>query len=238
MDNNTSLGDSGLLRTALAANASAGNYHAWLSSLAVPYLGSHPLELGSGLGEYAQMWMEQGLHGIAISEIDQVLNDHLQRRFAADPRVRIVDIDLSGQEPGDYTSVVSFNVMEHVPDDRAAFRAAHALLRPGGYVVTFAPAFPCAMSRFDRSIGHVRRYTIASISEGYRDAGFEMVECRYYNAPGLLAWYVGMRLLHLTPKAGPALSLWDSQVIPRVRRWESRRTVPFGQSVFAVGRKR
>jgi hypothetical protein len=44
----------------------------------------------------------------------------------------------------------------HVPDDRAAFRAAHALLRPVGYLVTFASAFPFAMSKFDDAVGHVR----------------------------------------------------------------------------------
>jgi hypothetical protein len=36
-------------------------------------------------------------------------------------------------------------------------RAAHHLVRPGGTVVIFVPAFQFAMSRFDRSVGHVRR---------------------------------------------------------------------------------
>jgi hypothetical protein len=92
------------------------------------------------------------------------------------------------------------------------------------------------MSKFDRAVGHVRRYTLASITQGYERAGFEVVEARYCNAPGLFAWFVGMRLLRMTPKGGPTVSLWDRQVVPRARRWEERHTMPFGQSVLCVGR--
>ena len=237
MDNNIPLGDSELQTLALESNASAVNYHAWLCSMAVPYLGPHPLELGSGLGDYAQTWLDGGLERIAISEVEPHRRRLLENRFRDDPRVRLVSIDLSREDPADFSSVVSFNVMEHVPDDRRAFRAAHALLRKGGYFITFAPAFPFAMSRFDRSVGHVRRYKLDSIREGYVAAGFEITEARYYNAPGLLAWFVGMRLLRMTPKASATLSIWDEQVVPRTRSWESRHTMPFGQSVLCVGRK-
>jgi SAM-dependent methyltransferase len=237
MNNNIPLGDNELQTLVLESLPSAVNYHSWLCSMALPYLGSNPLELGSGLGDYAQTWLDHGLERISISEIEPQRRASLEHRFRDDSRVRLVSIDLSRQDPGDFSSVVSFNVMEHVPDDRSAFRAAHALLRSGGYIVTLAPAFPFATSKFDRSIGHVRRYTLDSISKGYAAAGFEITEARYYNAPGLLAWFVGMRLLRMTPKAGRALSLWDQQVVPRARSWESRYAMPFGQSVLCVGRK-
>jgi SAM-dependent methyltransferase len=237
MDNNTPLGDSELQTASLESNASAVNYHAWLCSMALPYLGDHPLELGSGMGDYAQTWLDGGLERISISEVEPYRRRLLEERFRDDERVRLVGVDLADVQPGDYSSVVSFNVMEHVPDDRLAFRAAFALLRSGGYFVTFAPAFPFAMSEFDRAVGHVRRYRLGEIRAGYVAAGFEIAEARYCNAPGLLAWFVGMRLLRMTPKAGTTLSVWDSQVVPRVRSWESRHRMPFGQSVLVVGLK-
>ncbi len=46
-----------------------------------------------------------------------------------------------------------------------------------------------------------------------------------------------MRLLRRRPEAGEALRRWDSLVIPRLQRLEQRREPPFGQSLFAVGRK-
>jgi SAM-dependent methyltransferase len=236
--NNVALGDSLLQSSVLESNAAAVNYHAWLCSMAWPYLGDNPLEIGSGMGDYAQSWLDLGLERITLSEVDANRRRRLHERFQGDSRVAFATIDLSAERPATYSCVVSFNVMEHVPDDIAAFRAAHALLRPGGTLVTFAPAFPFAMSKFDRSIGHVRRYLLADIRDRYEQVGFEIVEARYCNAPGLLAWFVGMRLLRMTPKAGPTLSVWDRAVVPVTSRLERRRPVPFGQSVLCVGRRR
>lgn len=231
------LGDTGLQSQVLESNANAKRYHAWLCSMARPYLGDDPLEIGSGMGDYGQTWLDGGLGRITLTEVDPGRRAVLQQKFRDDPRARFATVDLDGTAPGDYSSVVSFNVMEHVPDDVAAFTAAFHLLRPGGYLVTLAPAFPALMSEFDRSIGHVRRYTRENIAAKYRGAGFDVVDCRYVNALGMFAWFAGMRVLRMTPGDGPILRVWDAAVVPVARCIESRLRMPFGQSVLAVGRK-
>lgn len=236
--NDTVLGDTELQSEVLESNAEAVNYHEWLCSLALPYLGDNPLEIGSGLGDYAQTWLEMGVPKVTVTEADPGRLAHLQEKFSDEPRVTLGSIDLDGTVPGNYTAAVSFNVMEHIPDDVAALRAARFAVGETGAVISFVPAFPFAMSNFDRAIGHVRRYTVDSLSAAYSRAGLEVETIHYVNAPGLLAWFVGMRLLRMTPKAGPTVALWDSQVVPRARKWETRHRVPFGQSVFAVGRPR
>lgn len=236
--NDTVLGDTELQSEVLESNAEAVNYHDWLCSLALPYLGEDPLEIGSGLGDYAQTWLDMGVPKVTVTEADPGRLAHLQQKFRGEPRIEIGAIDLDGTTPGNYSAAVSFNVMEHIPDDVAALRAARCAVRADGAVISFVPAFPFAMSKFDRVIGHVRRYTVDSLRRSYALAGLEVETIRYVNAPGLLAWFVGMRLMGMTPKAGPTVSVWDAQVVPRARRWESRHRVPFGQSVFAVGHAR
>ena len=44
------------------------------------------------------------------------------------------DITATGLEPGTFDAIVSFEVLEHVQDPRAAFTAMARLLRPGGIV--------------------------------------------------------------------------------------------------------
>jgi hypothetical protein len=230
------LGDSALQSQTLESVAAAVNYHDWLTSLAVPHLGEHPLELGSGLGDYAQRWLDHGVSRITVSEADETRLAHLRERFAGDDRVAVRYLDVN--EPGQaaHSAFVMFNVLEHIPDDVGALRAARALVRPGGTVVIFVPAFEFAMSRFDRSVGHVRRYTVRSLTRALQEAGLEVAEARYVNLPGLPAWFVGMRLFRMTPGEGALLTLWDKYVIPLARRLEARRRPPFGQSVFAVAR--
>jgi SAM-dependent methyltransferase len=230
------LGDSALQSQTLESIASAVQYHAWLTSLARPYLGEHPIELGSGLGDYAQTWLDSGVPAITATEVDPDRLALLKSRFTGDERVRVRSIDVFAPEPAEHSSFVAFNVLEHIPDQVGALRAAHTLVRPGGAVVMFVPAFEFAMSRFDRAVGHVRRYTVASLTDAFHAAGLEVEKAHYVNMPGLPAWVVGMRLLRMTPGEGRLLQVWDGQVVPRARRWESRHRAPFGQSVFAVAR--
>jgi len=230
------LGDTVAQSEVLESLASAVNYNRWLTDLARPHLGDSPIELGSGLGDYAQAWLDSGVPRITTTEIDPHRLTQLRSRFADDPRVEVAEINVIDPPQRRHSSYVAFNVLEHIPDHVAALRAAHSLVRPGGAVVMFVPAFNFAMSRFDRLVGHVQRFTRASLTQAYESAGLEVEDVRYVNLPGLPAWLVGMRLLRMAPSEGPLLSLWDGRVIPLARRWETNHRIPFGQSVFAVGR--
>jgi SAM-dependent methyltransferase len=232
------LGDTALQSRTLESVASAVNYHDWLTSLALPHLGEHPLELGSGLGDYARRWLDQGVGRVTVTEADPDRLSRLQERFAAEDRVhvRLLDVTQPAPEPADHSAFVMVNVLEHIPDDVTALRAAHSLVRPGGAVVVLVPAFPFAMSRFDRAVGHVRRYTVRSLTRVMTEAGLTVEDVRYVNLPGLPAWFLGMRILRMTPGDGRGLSWWDAHVVPRARRWEGRHRPPFGQSVLAVAR--
>lgn len=232
----TALGDSALQSQTLESVAGAVNYHEWLTDLALPFLGDHPMELGSGLGDYAQRWLAAGIPEFTVTEVDPSRLGVLSRRFADEPRVHVEPIDILNPPAAEYSSLVAFNVLEHIPDDVGALRAAHTVVRPGGAVVMFVPAFEFAMSKFDRAVGHVRRYTVSSMTTTMQAAGLTVEQAKYVNIPGLAAWFVGMRLLRMTPGEGRLLATWDSQVVPRARRWEDKHRAPFGQSVFAVGR--
>jgi ubiquinone/menaquinone biosynthesis C-methylase UbiE len=230
------MGDSVLQSQTLESVASAVQYHDWVTSLALPYLGESPIELGSGLGDYAQTWVDHGVDHITTTEVDRSRLDYLRRRFADEPHVTVTGMDVLSPPDADHSALVAFNVLEHIPDHIGVLRSAHRLLKPGGAVVMFVPAFEFAMSRFDRQVGHVRRYTVGSMRTAMSEAGLAVEKVHYVNMPGLLAWFVGMRLLRMTPGEGKLLSVWDEQVVPRARRWESGHRAPFGQSVFAVAR--
>jgi len=228
--------DSELQSEALASLASVRNYHAWLTGLALPYLGDHPLELGSGLGDYAQAWLDAGVPRLTLTELDRSRSAFLRSRFENESRIDVRPLDILDPPEARYSSLVAFNVLEHIEDHVGALRASHRLLVPGGTVIVFVPAFRFAMGRFDRRIGHFRRYTKQTLRAAYEEAGLEVETIRYVNAPGLFAWYLTVRLLRWTPGDGPAVQLWDRTITRATRAAERRVAPPFGQSVFAVGR--
>lgn len=236
MANARVLGDSALQSQVLEDLAEAVNYRSWQADLAMPHLGDDPIEIGSGSGDFAATLEQAGRH-LTASEADLGRLCQLRDRFIASDAVSVREMTVPIAETASYSGVVAFNVLEHIPDDVAALRSFAGLVRPGGRVVIFVPAFAFAMSDFDRSVGHQRRYTAPSLRAAMESADLRVLDCHYVNAVGLPAWVVGMRLLRSAPKSGPALRFWDTHVIPRAQRLESWRRPPFGQSVFCVAER-
>lgn len=226
-------GDTRLQSCVLEDLSDAVNYRRWLADLARPYLGEHPLEIGSGLGYYIQEWLTT-VPRFTGSEADDDRLAQLTDRFRAEPRVTVRRLLLPAEEIGSHSAVVALNVLEHIRDDVEALRSMGGLTAPGGKVIILVPAFQSAMSRFDRAIGHERRYTVPSLTAAGEAAGLRAESVRYVNPMGLLAWYVVCRGLRSRPRNGPFLRTYDRLVVPVLRRLEGARRPPFGQSVLGV----
>lgn len=228
-------GDSELQTAVLEELSDAVNYRHWLADLVRPYLGDDPLEIGSGLGAYVAEWLP-GVPKFTATEPDEQRLLALKNQFVDEPEVAVRELHMPTDERGEHSCVVALNVLEHIDDDVNALRSAARLLRPGGAVVLVVPAFPSAMSEFDRLIGHVRRYTTDTLGTALTEAGLRVERLQYINPMGLIGWYVLCRLLRRHPANGPVLRVYDRMVIPVLRWAERGRRPPFGQSVFTVAR--
>jgi hypothetical protein len=233
-------GNSRLQTDVLEDLADARRYRRWLADLARPYLGAEPIEIGSGTGDYAMEWLP-GTRTFTVTEGDEDRLRSLKERFMDHEKVRVRHLLLGQDTQPDgthrYTGAVALNVLEHIEDHVEALRAAGRLLEPGAAVVLIVPAFPFAMSRFDREIGHQRRYTRASLRQALEAADLQVQTVRYVNPVGLLSWVVSVKALRMTPKNGLALRTYDRTIVP-IARLLDRVPSPFGQSVFAVARVR
>ena len=228
----------------LEALEEARRYAAWLYSLAEPHLGSRVLEVGSGTGTLTQ-WIASR-ERVAALEIEPEYAEKLRARFAGSPNVEVhegsaTDVALIGRlAQGGVDSAMSFNVLEHIPDDECVLRNVYGLLPAGGRFVCFVPAFPLLYGAFDTVLGHVRRYTRRELISKMRRAGFTIVDVRYVNMPGFFLWYLSGRVLRKAgvPGGSRALRAYDRFLTPMTRAVEKRARPPFGQSLIAVGERR
>jgi SAM-dependent methyltransferase len=228
-------GDPALQDEILEELASASQYRRWICDLARPWLGTSPIEVGSGSGDHAAEWAAPGVL-LTATEADPPRVARLRQRFSGHPQVRVRELVLPITDRQNHSAAVAINVLEHVEDDLAAVRSMASLVGSGGHVVLFVPAFESAMSRFDRQVGHYRRYRRRALERLLGRAGMEPGPVHYVNAPGLFAWFILMRLGGSQPRDGLALRTFD-RIVPVLRWAESRVEPPFGQSLFAVGRR-
>ena len=230
-------GDRQIQCDVLVALAECQNHRKWFAGFAKPYLGEHPIEIGSGLGDYALEWIPS-VEKYTATEADPALFAELQKHMAQYPNVTVRQLLLPTEERGDHSCLVSYNVLEHIDDHVGALQSMARLVRPEGYIVLVCPAFPFAMSPVDIATGHVRRYTKRTMRKALTDAGLEVVQVRYANSLGLICYYGFTSVLKKQPSTGGTMSFYDRLVVPVVRFLE--RLVgdhpPFGQSVVAVAR--
>jgi hypothetical protein len=220
----------------LVALSECRNHRKWFGEFAKPYLGDHPVEIGSGLGDYAREWIPL-VSQFTVTDADETFLIGLKKEMAEFSHVDVRQILLPSTARAEHSCLICYNVLEHIEDHIEALQSMARLVRRDGYIVLVCPAFPFAMSPVDIATGHVRRYTKRSMTKALTDAGLEAVDVRYANSLGLICYYAFTSLLRRQPSTGGTMVIYDRLVVPVVRSAERLiRRPPFGQSVIAVAR--
>jgi SAM-dependent methyltransferase len=229
----------------LEVMSEAENYVRWIfTELVAPHLGPSVLEIGSGIGTYSpRIVADPKVKQLTCVEIDLSCSATAREALAAahvrKPVEHIVADYLGARLPKDeYDTALLINVLEHLQDDRAAIRKARSELRMEGTLVIFVPAFGLLMSGLDRRLGHHRRYTTASLRKLLEGAGFAVPTLRYYNLSGFLGWLWRFRIRGRMEQSPSLVRFFDRRILPVQLRVERALTLPLGQSVYAVAKKR
>lgn len=138
------------------------------------------LDFGAGNGRFAVALSERG------REVSAIEADPELRAGIAAQGVATYD-NLDDVPRGQFDAVYSINVLEHIEDDRGILRALHDILRPGGRLLIYVPAFNVLFSANDRRVGHVRRYRRGPLVALAREVGFADIDARYVDSLGFAA---------------------------------------------------
>jgi 2-polyprenyl-3-methyl-5-hydroxy-6-metoxy-1,4-benzoquinol methylase len=225
------------LSDVLATLEEADNYADWIYRLIRPYLGDDVLEIGAGHGELTER-LRRGAH-VTATDLSKRCVDELAVRFDGCNDVDVLQADVAalGTEGRTFDSVVLINVLEHIDDDDGALADLRELLKPGGRLCVFVPAFEGLYSDFDRRIGHRRRYRRSQLATTFDRAGLGVVDARYVNTVGALAWWLFSRQLGQVPTQRWSVRLYDKVAVPVIRNLEADRSPRFGQSLLCIGER-
>lgn len=215
------------------ANEAGRNYMQWIADRCAPHLGRRVLEVGAGHGAVTAR-IAPGREVVAVDLSENCVRV-MRERFADAPNVEVFLGDAHDAGAGSrFDSILMVNVLEHIVDDVGVLQSLATRLEPGGRIVIYVPALDALYSRYDRMVGHQRRYTKARLRAVAAETGFDVLELRYANLVSLPAWFLVAKVLKKDPAEGDGLAWWDRFVIPASRLVEDRVPIPLGSNLFMV----
>lgn len=226
----------------LAAMAEARNYYRWILEQCRTRLGRVVLEHGAGIGTFSTFLAAEAIEKLLALEPAANLVPILRRRLApwgdkAEVVTSALEECVSLLRGRDVDTVISVNVLEHIPDDLATLQAMWEVLPEGGHVILFVPALPWLYGSLDRAFEHVRRYRKQELYDKLSAAGFKIVDGRFMNFPGIASWLVAGRVLRRPTLDPLAVKLYDRYVIPIIAKLERLRPPPIGQNLLVIAQK-
>jgi SAM-dependent methyltransferase len=199
------------------------------------------LEVGAGIGETTLHLCDGRQSAWTCLEPDATLATKLDARLrtaSLTPRPAVV-VGSIEQLPAasEFDCVLYIDVLEHIEDDRGELHRAAELLAHGGAVVVLSPAYPWLFTEFDRSLGHFRRYTRASLARAFPPE-LERRRLFYLDSVGCLASAANKLLLRQSLPSRAQIAFWDRALVSTSRLLDPVLAHRIGRSVIGIYTKR
>jgi SAM-dependent methyltransferase len=97
--------------------------------------GRRVFEFGHGVGSTGILFARHGFE-VVLGDVSKPYREFAGRRFAErDLVAKFVDLMVEEPQPDSFDAIVSFDVLEHLPDPLAAVKRMRRWLKPGGLLV-------------------------------------------------------------------------------------------------------
>jgi|TARA_B100001964_G_C14186002_1_gene578653 2-polyprenyl-3-methyl-5-hydroxy-6-metoxy-1,4-benzoquinol methylase len=144
----------------------AGKFNKWMYKTIEPYCKGKILEIGSGVGNISQFFLEDA-YPITLSDIRQGYCDKLKHDFSSYKTLQEIQlIDLTDPDFDNkfkdlfnsFDTIFALNVVEHIFDDNLAIKNCRKLLNNNGNLIILVPSYQKLFNGIDKSLDHYRRY--------------------------------------------------------------------------------
>jgi SAM-dependent methyltransferase len=198
----------------------ADRFNKWMYSSIAPALSDNVLEIGSGTGNISD-YLLKDKSKVVLSDLQSEYCEYLSRRFShRQSLVSVEQINLTDQDfenkhhyiLNSFDAVVAMNVIEHIDNDHLAITNFRKLLKTGGKLIILVPSYKWLYCRFDKELGHFRRYNRKSLSLLLKSNGFIVNDLFHFNAIGILGWLFLGKLLNCKQIKRSQMSIFNNLV--------------------------
>lgn len=215
----------------------ATNWKSYWSGLVKAYIFGRVIDVGAGIGSTAIIFNSEPVDEWILIEPDDkncnlIINLIKNNKISSNTKV------LNGvleQYSADikFNTILYIDVLEHILDDKLQLKIASKLLNQNGSIIVLVPAHQYLYSKFDKSIGHFRRYSLDSIKDILPDS-MRIHKSYYLDSMGLLGILFNKYILKNEIPSQKNIFIWDKLLIPISKILDMIIGYRFGKSLLLV----
>lgn len=220
----------------LNAMSLASNYNSWIFSNIKPYIGQRILEVGCGIGNMTQLFIDRE-KVISIDVSDECL-DIIRNKFSPGTNFQALNYDVSSDKVLELNrhridTIICINVLEHIRDDVKALRNMYRILDNKGRLILLVPAFKRLYGTIDQTNHHYRRYEKTELKRRLIECGFITHKESYLNLLGIPVWILHGKILRKSVHPQGHIRFFD-RFVPLGARLEKTIGPPVGLSLLSI----
>ena len=150
------------------------------------FIKENVLEVGAGIGSFTKNYQNNIKHA-TLTEIDSKNYNILKKKFKK--KKYLILNRTTKKIKKKFDTIMYLNVLEHIRDDKKELKIALSKLKKNGYLIILVPAHNNLYSKFDKAVGHFRRYEI-SFFHSLKFNNAKVIKCHFLDAIGYFLYFL------------------------------------------------
>jgi|TARA_B110000259_G_scaffold187425_1_gene241582 SAM-dependent methyltransferase len=198
------------------------------------YIKTSVLEVGAGIGSFTSNYMHLS-EKIALTEIDKNNFSLIKKKFKNE-KFTIHNIETKKLKKK-YDTIMYLNVLEHIKEDRKELVIAKNKLKKNGYLIVLVPAHNKLYSKFDKAVGHHKRYDLVFFKK-LKLKGTKLEKLYFLDFMGYFLYYANKFFFkNETYPSTFKIFLWDKLFTPITMILDRLFFYKFGKNILFILKK-
>jgi hypothetical protein len=147
------------------------------------FLKSPIIEVGAGIGSFTTTYLKKH-EKIFLVEPDKKLLFKLKKRF----KKKVQYLKNFNNTKENFNTILYISVLEHIKNDDDEINNALKKIKTNGHLVILVPAHKKLYTKFDKKIGHHKRYEKNYFYKKFKNS--TLVELKYIDSLGYLLYFL------------------------------------------------
>ncbi len=159
------------------------NFRNYQYKLVQNFLKGRIAEVGPGNGANLYFYSKHSKR-IDLYEPEKKLYINLKKKYKK-KKISIFNKKFKTQK-NKYDTILYLDVLEHIKEDKKEIYKAFKSLKKNGHLIINVPAYSHLYSKFDKEIGHYKRYNKNDFKLIFKNLNYSSLDLKYYDLVGYI----------------------------------------------------